>query len=1052
MVDPILDGFRHPCAEFRGAPFWSWNGKLDIEELRRQIHVMNDMGLGGFFMHSRVGLATAYMSEQWMACIEACVDEAESLGMRAWLYDEDRWPSGAAGGLVTSNPDYQQRALYLTATRDPATIQRGETTLGICTARIQGPLATDVRWLADGDMPRLGNDECMLHFHVERDPPHSWYNGHTYLDTLNADAVNEFIEQTHAKYADRFASRFGTVIPGIFTDEPQHQAKGIRSAGEDGLPSGHLPWTVRLPEVFLERYGYELPPHLMELFFDVEGMAMSRARYHFHDCVAHLFVDAFARRIGEWCDEHNLLHTGHLMEEPPLVRQASKVTNCMRFYEYMQAPGMDLLTQYNAEYDTAKQVSSVARQFGRRWRLTETYGVTGWDFPWVGHKALGDWQAALGINLRCQHLSWYTMEGQAKRDYPASMLHQSPWWPHYDKVESYFGRINAIISRGTECRDLLMIHPIESTWTQIRADWPQNPEAVSLQSHFLQLQAILLKENLDFDYGDEDILARHGSIRSSATGNPILRIAQADYRAVVIPAMTTMRETTLALLRRFREDGGTVVFAAPPAACVDAAPSSAVAQFAASCPVADAMERVPTLLTTSARRISITDTDGREIPSTLHLLCEDERAQYLFVCNTGQDPTEMDAVHRPKHPPVRERCRETPKAMICGFRGCDGKPVELDPETGDVYTTDACRDRNGWLIQTSFGRLQSRIFMAPKARGTSLNAAPAPERNTRTIAERPLGDRTWDITLSEPNVLVLDRPAYWIDGQQWHDPDEVLRVDFRVREALGIPPRGGRMKQPWAQDRIDNPRTIGVSLRFAFDVDELPAGPLWLALENPGEFSILVNDQPVDAAVDDDYWVDPSLRRIPLDAAHLRSGTNRLELHIQYAETFTGLESMFLLGDFGVRLHGTEATLTAPPRELALGDWCTQGLPFYSGNAMYRGVIEPAIERGQRLRVRIPSYEGVAVRVLVDGEEAGIAAWPPNEVDITEQMRGRRQITLELEILGHRRNSHGPLHLTDPAPRWLGAPQFVTTGDLWSDEYQLVSCGLTAPPELIVRG
>ncbi|NQT91763.1 MAG: hypothetical protein HQ559_03305, partial [Lentisphaerae bacterium] len=99
-----LDHFASPGAEFRGKPFWAWNGKMDPSELRRQVRVMQRMGLGGFFMHSRVGLATPYLSDEWFECVRACVDEAKGLGMEAWLYDEDRWPSGAAGGLVTQNP------------------------------------------------------------------------------------------------------------------------------------------------------------------------------------------------------------------------------------------------------------------------------------------------------------------------------------------------------------------------------------------------------------------------------------------------------------------------------------------------------------------------------------------------------------------------------------------------------------------------------------------------------------------------------------------------------------------------------------------------------------------------------------------------------------------------------------------------------------------------------------------------------------------------------------------------------------------------------------
>ena len=34
--------------------------------------------------------------------------------MLAWLYDEDRWPSGAAGGYVTKTPRYRQRRMVFT--------------------------------------------------------------------------------------------------------------------------------------------------------------------------------------------------------------------------------------------------------------------------------------------------------------------------------------------------------------------------------------------------------------------------------------------------------------------------------------------------------------------------------------------------------------------------------------------------------------------------------------------------------------------------------------------------------------------------------------------------------------------------------------------------------------------------------------------------------------------------------------------------------------------------------------------------------------------------
>lgn len=95
-----LSEFRNPRKEYRPSPFWSWNDRLDGNELRWQVREFAEKGFGGYFMHSRVGLTTPYLSRAWMKCIEACLDEGKKAGVESWLYDEDKWPSGFAGGLV----------------------------------------------------------------------------------------------------------------------------------------------------------------------------------------------------------------------------------------------------------------------------------------------------------------------------------------------------------------------------------------------------------------------------------------------------------------------------------------------------------------------------------------------------------------------------------------------------------------------------------------------------------------------------------------------------------------------------------------------------------------------------------------------------------------------------------------------------------------------------------------------------------------------------------------------------------------------------------------
>lgn len=116
------------------------------------------------------------------------------------------------------------------------------------------------------------------------------------------------------------------------------------------------------------------------------------------------------------------------------------------------------------EYTTVKQVQSAVRQYGRKGGVSELYGVTNWDFDFRGHKAQGDWQAAMGITVRVPHLSWVSMKGSAKRDYPASINYQSPWYEEYPYIENHFARLSTVLTRGNSIVDVGVIHPIESYW------------------------------------------------------------------------------------------------------------------------------------------------------------------------------------------------------------------------------------------------------------------------------------------------------------------------------------------------------------------------------------------------------------------------------------------------------------------------------------------------------------------------------------------------------------------------------------------------------------
>ena len=187
--------FKNPNSRFRGAPFWAWNTKLEKEKLKKQIGYFKEMGMGGFHMHSRTGLDTPYMEEEFLSMIKFCVEEAKANDMYAYLYDEDRWPSGAAGGKVTVNEAYRSRYLVLTpfSQEQRKEEEREYSSSAHVSANGGGKLVAAYRicWKnrrledyerlpLDGELP----EDCWR-VYLETASESPWYNNQTYVDTLN---------------------------------------------------------------------------------------------------------------------------------------------------------------------------------------------------------------------------------------------------------------------------------------------------------------------------------------------------------------------------------------------------------------------------------------------------------------------------------------------------------------------------------------------------------------------------------------------------------------------------------------------------------------------------------------------------------------------------------------------------------------------------------------------------------------------------------------------------------------------------------------------------
>lgn len=1052
MQDNTYERFVQPSNEFRGKPFWSWNGKLEKEELIRQIHVFREMGLGGFFIHSRTGLVTEYLGEEWFELVEACAAEGEKLGMEVWLYDEDRWPSGTAGGMVTEEPRFRLKFIQLRVI--PAAEFEwtdSETFVAAFSCRLDGVNCYDSKPLLRGEKPAAG--ESVLSFSIVEMNKDSFYNGYTYVDTMNREATDRFLEITHERYKATVGRRFGASIQGIFTDEPHRGALMDGFGVTNELRLWSVPWTYTLFEEFERSFGYDLRERLPELFLRVNGRKISQVKWHYVELTQRLFLENFAKPMQEWCRNNGLRLTGHMLHEDTLGAQTALSGSAMRFYEYQDDPGVDVLREGNRHYWLVKQLASAARQLGKKWLLSELYGCTGWQMSFESHKAVGDWQTLLGINFRNHHLSWYTMEGEAKRDYPASISYQSAWWDDYEHVETYFSRFGLAMSQGQRKCDVLVLNPVESVWCQVYPGWSidmktQSEEVLLLEEKYKNIFHWLAGSQIDFDYGDEEMLGRLHSIDADGSGAPRFRIGQASYGVVLVAGMETIRESTLAALEKFIEAGGRVAFVGDVPLYVDALESDRASRLA----VAGQAKQVPFSRDgleaacadgLSIRAKAINAETGLPAEDIFCRLNEDEDGRYYFaLLNVNPQATYNVRIELDVYGAIEEwDCATGAKrAVAC--------------ETA-VRGEEAGRAARSLRWTERFYPSQEHLYVIDST--SELSSLPA--ESTVTVASARL-DGEYEYRLSESNVCVLDMASYRIGDGEWSGEVEILKADREIRSALGMPLRGGRMVQPWyaalhREERKE--RAAPLTLRFPFAVDALPQGDLFLAIESPGLFTILLNGEPLDCSDEDGWWVDPCFRRIRIPGDRLLAGSNAIELFADFRSD-VNLEALYLLGEFGVQLNGTERRLVRLPEKLRFADLAAQGFPFYGGKIGYR--IDPEATLGlltdgsagadSRIMLVLPAFDAACVKVgNLRSDSLKMIAWQPYEADVTDELRSGEPLCVEVVLT--RRNTFGPLHLVPKHIPEYRPFHFLTEGESFSSDYQLIPSGFGGAPELILR-
>ena len=391
--------------------FLTLNDKLERQKLIQVLTQISDAGFGGVYMHARSGYIGTYLSEEWFESTDIIVDFCEKNGMECWVYDEFGWPSGVAGGAtLKEDVDVYQKWLIRNDTPDNP---RGK-----------------VVGFYDRNDALVAEEAASYSLEL--------VENRSYIDVLSAKVTDCFIANTHEKYRIRYGNR----IKGFFTDEPQF-----------GL---HNPaWNQEI-ETYLKARFEDYLKWLPTLF---NGDSDKEFRIAYLKKVSDDFCHNYVERIAKWCNKYGYQLTGHFLEEKGLMYQLASCGDMMAMYGKMQCPGMDWLGQEIGDMAAPKQVSSVCQRYGRKRSVSECFALIGYGASFDVMKHIVDWEVAGGISNICNIVS-YSTRGRRKRDYPAGITLNQPYYDKLKIYNDYIAGICTITAGLQEQVEVLLIEPL----------------------------------------------------------------------------------------------------------------------------------------------------------------------------------------------------------------------------------------------------------------------------------------------------------------------------------------------------------------------------------------------------------------------------------------------------------------------------------------------------------------------------------------------------------------------------------------------------------------
>ena len=561
------------------------------ERLREEILAIKNSGIREFCAESRP--YDAFCQDVWWEDFGFILKTAKELGMRVWLLDDRKFPTGYANGYLEDPSrahlrkrvarEYQIDVVgpmkYAKVNIVPHFQSSEDTVIRVVAYRrteakeeldFQSAIDLTDR-LSDGmvywDIPEGVWRVCAVaegRVPFPRNDRSSYY-----VDMLNPDSCHAMIDAVYQPHYDHFSEYFGNTFAGFFSDEPGFLNHRGSYHNRLGMMQQSYPWSQKLPALIAESAGVDVDTvnlYLPALWEDL-GEITALIRMHYMEVVTKEYSKNFGYLLGDWCREHGVLYIGHVIEDRGAhMRLGYGSGHFFRALDGQDMAGIDIVLLQDVpgftdhihkahiadggiaepdffRYTLPKLASSHAHiqplKQGRA--MCEIFGAFGWAEGLPYMKKLTDSMLIGGINHFVPHAF------SPKEEDPDCPPHfynggKNIQYPLFKNLMDYMGRCSHLLFGGTHHADVAVFYNAEGEWTGGK------------NQMFHSICKTLSRHLIDFDILPFDALRN-----AKVEGNKLV-IGKESYGALILSESEILPYDRLSCFGALSDQGLPVIF------------------------------------------------------------------------------------------------------------------------------------------------------------------------------------------------------------------------------------------------------------------------------------------------------------------------------------------------------------------------------------------------------------------------------------------------------------------------------------------------------------